>query len=135
MMPFVNMLDDQKIADVAAYYSQLEPTAGEGGQKADEALLTRGGEQLAQRGDWSQYVVSCKSCHGPPGNQGAGDVFPGIAGQHAGYIEAQLKAWKEGTRKNDPPQDLMGSIARRMSDTDIHAVAVWLANQNTPPSN
>ena len=31
MMPFVNMLDDQKIADVAAYYSQLEPTAGEGG--------------------------------------------------------------------------------------------------------
>lgn len=129
MMPFVNMLDDQKIADVAAYYSQLEPTAGEGGQKADEALLTRG-EQLAQRGDWSQYVVSCKSCHGP-GNQGAGDVFPGIAGQHAGYIEAQLKAWKEGTRKNDP-QDLMGSIARRMSDTDIHAVAVWLANQNTP---
>ena len=128
MMPFVNMLDDQKIADVAAYYSQLEPTAGEGGQKADDALLTRG-EQLAQRGDWSQYVVSCKSCHGP-GNQGAGDVFPGIAGQHAGYIEAQLKAWKEGTRKNDP-QDLMGSIARRMSDTDIHAVAVWLANQNT----
>ena len=128
MMPFVNMLDDQKIADVAAYYSQLEPTAGEGGQKADDALLTRG-EQLAQRGDWSQYVVSCKSCHGP-GNQGAGDVFPGIAGQHAGYIEAQLKAWKEGTRKNEP-QDLMGSIARRMSDTDIHAVAVWLANQNT----
>lgn len=128
MMPFVNMLDDQKIADVATYYSQLEPTAGEGGQKADDALLTRG-EQLAQRGDWSQYVVSCKSCHGP-GNQGTGAIFPGIAGQHAGYIEAQLKAWKEGTRKNDP-QDLMGSIARRMSDTDIHAVAVWLANQNT----
>ena len=127
MTPFVNMLDDQKIADVAAYYSQLEPTAGQGGANADEATLKRG-QQLAERGDWSQYIVSCKSCHGP-GNRGAGDVFPGIAGQHAGYIEAQLKAWKEGTRKNDP-QDLMGSIARRMSDEDIHAVAVWLANQS-----
>src|SRR5690554_8178704 len=70
------------------------------------------GQQLAERGDWSQYIVSCKSCHGPA-NRGAGDVFPSIAGQHAGYIETQLKAWKEGTRKNDP-QDLMGSIARRM---------------------
>jgi cytochrome c553 len=127
MTPFVNMLDDQKTADVAAYYSQLEPTAGQGGANADEATLKRG-QQLAERGDWSQYIVSCKSCHGP-GNRGAGDVFPGIAGQHAGYIEAQLKAWKEGTRKNDP-QDLMGSIARRMSDEDIHAVAVWLANQS-----
>ena len=100
---------------------------GQGGANADEATLKRG-QQLAERGDWSQYIVSCKSCHGP-GNRGAGDVFPGIAGQHAGYIEAQLKAWKEGTRKNDP-QDLMGSIARRMSDEDIHAVAVWLANQS-----
>lgn len=126
MTPFVSMLDDQKTADVAAYYSQLEPTAGKGGENADPATLQRG-QQLAEQGDWSKYIVSCKSCHGP-GNRGAGEAFPGIAGQHAGYIEAQLKAWKTGTRKNDP-QDLMGSIARRMSDDDIHAVAVWLASQ------
>ena len=45
----------------------------------------------------------CVACHQADGsgNQGAGDVFPGIAGQHAGYIDAQLKAWKEGTRKNE----------------------------------
>ncbi|MBN7769171.1 cytochrome c4 [Marinobacter daepoensis] len=126
MAPFASMLDDQKTADVAAYYSQLEPTAGKGGENADPATLKRG-QQLAEQGDWSKYIVSCKSCHGP-GNRGAGEAFPGIAGQHAGYIEAQLKAWKTGARKNDP-QDLMGSIARRMSDDDIHAVAVWLASQ------
>lgn len=127
MMPFANMLDEQQIADVAAYYASLPATQGNGGENADEAILDRG-EQLAQRGDWSEYIVSCKSCHGPD-NQGAGEVFPGIAGQHAGYIKAQLKAWQAGTRNNDT-QDLMGSIARRMSDDDIHAVAVWLANQN-----
>src|SRR5690554_7762280 len=62
MTPFVNMLDDQKIADVAAYYSQLEPTAGQGGANADEATLKRG-QQLAERGDWSQYIVSRSEEH------------------------------------------------------------------------
>ncbi|NMT64923.1 c-type cytochrome [Marinobacter orientalis] len=126
MMPFANMLDEQQIADVAAYYASLPATQGDGGEDAGEAMLKRG-KQLAERGDWSAYIVSCKSCHGP-GNRGAGEVFPGIAGQHAGYIKAQLQAWKAGTRKNDP-QDLMGSIARRMSDDDIQAVAAWLAGQ------
>lgn len=126
MMPFANMLDEQQIADVAAYYASLPATQGAGGEDADEAMLKRG-KQLAERGDWSEYIVSCKSCHGP-GNRGAGEVFPGIAGQHAGYIKAQLQAWKAGTRNNDT-QDLMGSIARRMSDDDIQAVAAWLAGQ------
>jgi len=127
MMPFVNMLNEQQLADVAAYYAQMTPTPGQGGETAPEAVLQRG-KQIAERGDWSQYIVSCKSCHGP-GSRGAGATFPGIAGQHAGYIEAQLKAWQDGTRSNDP-QNLMGTIAKRMSDEDIHAVAVWLANQS-----
>lgn len=131
MMPFANMLNDQQIADVAAYYASLPATQGDGGEDSDEAVLKRG-QQLAERGDWSEYIVSCKSCHGP-GSRGAGDVFPGIAGQHAGYIEAQLQAWKAGIRKNDT-QDLMGSIARRISDDDIQAVAAWLAGQS-PEAN
>ncbi|WP_417539429.1 c-type cytochrome [Marinobacter sp.] len=127
MIPFASMLDEQQIEDVAAYYASLPATQGKGSEGADEATLNRG-QQLAERGDWSAYIVSCKSCHGPD-SQGAGGDFPGISGQHAGYIEAQLQAWKAGNRKNDT-QDLMGSIARRMSDDDIHAVAVWLASQS-----
>lgn len=97
MMPFATMLNDQQILDVAAYYASLPATAGTGGENADEATLKRG-KQLAERRDWSDYIVSCKSCHGPD-NQGAGAVFPGIAGQHAGYLEAQLKAWQTGNRQ------------------------------------
>jgi len=126
MVTFANMLDDQQIADVAAYYSQLPATPGQGGDNADEALLARG-EQLAERGDWNAYIVSCKSCHGP-GGQGVGETFPGIAGQHAGYISAQLNAWKNDTRSNDP-QNLMGAIAKRMSEEDIQAVSAWYATQ------
>lgn len=126
MAPFAQMLNDQQIADVAAYYSAMPPTAGKGGESADKARLARG-EQLALRGDWGEYIMSCKSCHGPE-NHGAGDVFPAIAGQHAGYIVNQLEAWKAETRGNDPA-DLMGSVARRMSADDIQAVAAWLASQ------
>lgn len=127
MMPFANMLDDQQIVDVAAYYSEMPVTEAQGGEDAGEDLLARG-EQLALRGDWDEYIVSCKSCHGP-GNEGAGGTFPGIASQHAGYIETQLRAWQAGERGNDP-QNLMGAIAERMSDEDIRAVSVWLANQS-----
>jgi cytochrome c553 len=127
MLPFANMLDDQQIVDVAAYYSQMPVTEAQGGESADEALLVRG-EQLAMRGDWDEYIVSCKSCHGP-GNEGVGGTFPGIASQHAGYIESQLHAWQAVERDNDP-QNLMGAIAKRMSDDDIRAVSVWLANQS-----
>ncbi|MBB3329565.1 cytochrome c553 [Halomonas campaniensis] len=126
MMPFANMLDDQQIADVAAYYSEMRVTAAQTGD-VDDDLLARG-EQLALRGDWDAYIVSCKSCHGPR-NEGVGDTFPGIASQHAGYIENQLRAWQADERSNDP-QNLMGAIAKRMSDEDIRAVSAWLASQS-----
>jgi len=126
MVTFANMLDDQQIADVAEYYSQMPVTPGQGGDEADEALLARG-QQLAERGDWNAYIVSCQSCHGP-GGTGVGSTFPGVASQHAGYISAQLTAWKNEMRSNDP-QNLMGAIAKRMSDNDIQAVSAWYATQ------
>ena len=132
MKPFASMLSEQQIADVAAYYSQLTHQKSQPAGNIDAAVQARG-EMLGQRGDWSDYIVSCKSCHGP-GNRGAGDVFPGIAGQHAGYIEAQLKAWQDSNRNNDP-QDLMGTIARRLSSDDIRAVAAWLATQPPQPQS
>ncbi|MDN3559173.1 c-type cytochrome [Vreelandella neptunia] len=101
-------------------------TPGQGGDEAEEALLARG-QQLAERGDWNAYIVSCQSCHGP-GGTGVGSTFPGVASQHAGYISAQLTAWKNETRSNDP-QNLMGAIAKRMSDNDIQAVSAWYATQ------
>ena len=125
MLAFANMLDDQQIADVAVYYSEMPVTGAQGGD-VDESLLDRG-EQLALRGDWDHYIVSCQSCHGPR-NEGAGGAFPGIASQHAGYIESQLQDWQADERSNDP-QNLMGAVAKRMSDEDIRAVSAWLASQ------
>lgn len=127
MQPFANMLaSDQQVEDVAAYFASLpakiKPVASQ-----EKSLLERG-QALAERGDWDQYIVPCSTCHGP-NNQGNGESFPQIAGQHAAYIEKQLKSWRAGERANDP-QELMASIAKRLSDQDIKAVAAWLAHQD-----
>ena len=48
------------------------------------------------------------------------------AAEPAGYLSAQLNAWRQGTRKNDP-NDLMGHIARAMTDDEVQAVAEYFA--------
>lgn len=126
MLPFVNMFNDQQMKDVSVYYSQLPAVQGEGGKDASKEELAHG-KKLALEGDWTRYIVPCKSCHGPD-NQGAGSSFPSLAGQHAGYIANQLHAWQEGKRNNDP-QHLMLAIAERLNDEDIRAVSAWLSLQ------
>lgn len=126
MQPFATMLNDEQTQDVAAYYASLPPVAPKAPEGVDEALMKHG-EQLALRGDWDRYVVACVSCHGP-GNNGVGGEFPRLTGQRPEYLRAQLLAYRDGSRANDP-QDLMGTIARRMSDRDIEAVSMWLGAQ------
>ena len=125
MPPFAMMLNDKQMKDLSVYYSQLPAGKAAGGGTNTELLAY--GEKLATKGDWDRYIVPCGTCHGPD-NKGAGAHFPGIAGQHAGYIESQLVAWQNGKRDNDP-QHLMLAIAERMNDRDIKAVAAWLSTQ------
>jgi len=127
MLPFATMLDEQQVADVSAYFASLPPKApAESAEPNDEQLAL--GEKLATRGDWNRQIVACIDCHGP-GNRGVGSVFPGIAGQHAGYLAKQLRDWQEGNRSGDP-LELMRTIAARMNDDDIVAVSAWLASQS-----
>ena len=126
MMPFVNMLNEQQMKDVAVYFSQLPVVQGNFDADATAEELAHG-EKLALEGDWDRYIVPCIKCHGP-GNLGVGETFPKLAGQHAGYIATQLHAWQKGTRDNDP-QHLMLAIAERLNDKDIRALSQWLSRQ------
>ena len=65
-------------------------------------------------------------CHSPNGNGNPAAVFPAIAGQNAEYIAEQLKNFRSGARANDP-NEMMRSIAKRMSDEEIAAVANYIA--------
>ena len=52
--------------------------------------------------------------------------YPRISGQFAEYVELQLKAFRAGTRANDP-SGMMRGVAVRMSDREIQAVAEYAA--------
>lgn len=52
--------------------------------------------------------------------------YPRLSGQHAEYIEAQLKAFRSGARANDPSASMRG-VAGRLSDREIEAVADYIA--------
>ena len=74
-------------------------------------------------------VATCGACHGPAGIS-ASPVTPNLAGQKAGYIEAQLKAFKAKTRTNA----FMNPIAGQLSDDDIHTLALYWASLPAAPS-
>ncbi len=64
----------------------------------------------------------CAGCHGANGVS-VSDAIPNLAGQKAAYLENQLKALKDGSRKNP----LMNAIAGQLSPGDITNVATYLA--------
>lgn len=125
MQPTAKALDADERHALAVYYSKL-PVAGIkpfGALPPDDSI----GATLATRGDWDRGVPACVQCHGP-GGVGVGAHFPPLAGQPAAYIAAQLKAWKSGSRHNDPLQ-LMQHLSTAVSAKDIDAVASWFAAQ------
>ena len=65
----------------------------------------------------------CSACHGANGVS-VGDAIPNLAGQKVAYLEAQLKALKDGSRKHP----VMGAIAAQLSADDIANVAAYFAS-------
>jgi|HubBroStandDraft_6_1064221.scaffolds.fasta_scaffold136163_3 cytochrome c553 len=130
-------LKDAQRAEVAAYYASLtSPYAVAPATSASDAstpMLLARGHQLAYQGDESRRVQACDNCHGPDGN-GAPLTAPYIAGQSAQYLAASLKAWKDGTRKNDDGE-LMRSVVDRLNEADIGAIAAYFSSLASSPNS
>jgi cytochrome c553 len=71
----------------------------------------------------AKVAMVCSACHGADGAS-VSDTIPNLAGQKGKYIEAQLKALREGSRKNLT----MGPIAKQLSDADIANVAAYFSS-------
>jgi cytochrome c553 len=52
--------------------------------------------------------------------------FPRLAGQHAEYTSAQLKAFRAGERANDA-NSVMRTVSAKLSDREIAALADYIA--------
>jgi len=123
MQPLAKALTDQEITSVTGTIAAMPAPAVPAINRS--RMPTSLGETLALRGAWDRQIPECVSCHGP-GGVGVGSAFPPLAYQPALYLTAQLNAWRDGTRKNDP-NDLMGHIAKAMTEDEIKAVADYFA--------
>lgn len=125
MSPIAEALTEKQMRDVAAYYASLEDDTYEW-EPPPPAETLQYGAALAAVGSADLGIQGCLNCHGPEG-AGLGYSYPYLAGQHATYTEAQLRAWKSGARGGDP-LDVMANIAARMTDREIEAVAAYYAS-------
>lgn len=107
--------------DVAAFYASQKLIPATAKDKELAAL----GQKIYRGGNVASGVAACAGCHGPTG-MGMPAQYPRISGQFAEYVELQLKAFRAGTRTNDP-NGMMRGIAARMSDREIQAVAEYVA--------
>ena len=121
MSPMAMILADQDMEDLAAYFASQtpRPTA-----ETEPSKLQRG-QGSYRAGIASKGVPSCAGCHGPSGRGIPGAAFPMIGGQHAVYAAIQLRSYKSGDRATDP-NSMMRTIASRLTDEDIDAVASYL---------
>ena len=65
----------------------------------------------------------CVVCHGANGISSAPDA-PHLAGQPRQYLVAQMKQFRSGRR----PSEVMGVMAKTLSDEEIEALADWYAS-------
>ena len=64
--------------------------------------------------------VTCAGCHGAAGIS-AVPIYPNLAGQKAQYVVKQLKAFRDGSRKDS----IMSSMAKPLSDVDVVNLAAY----------
>lgn len=114
-------LTDQDLADIAAYYAGQKGSVG----AADPDLVARG-EALFRGGKLDEGMPACLGCHSPDGAGIATAGFPHLSGQHADYTKKQLTAFREGGRTNDGDTLVMRTIAAKLSDKDIEALAAYI---------
>jgi cytochrome c553 len=71
----------------------------------------------------AKVAVVCAACHGAAGVS-VSEAIPNLAAQRAGYIEAQLKALKDGSRK----APIMNAIAAQLAPEEMANVAAYFAS-------
>lgn len=114
-------LDDQDLADIAAYFASQKGSVG----AADPNLVKRG-EELFRGGNLAAGMPACTGCHSPNGTGNASAGFPHLGGQHAQYVAKQLTDFREGDRSNDGDTMVMRDIAAKLSNKDIAALSSYI---------
>lgn len=125
-MPMSKIVDGWSEADlinVAVHFSRLEPFAEVAPMPAGESSFAAATEAPADPFAQAKEVTqACAACHGEDGNSEVPGM-PSVAGQPGPYLEAALKAYREGKRAHE----VMQAYTLSLSDPDIALVSAYYA--------
>ena len=121
MAAMVVTLSPDDMKNLGAYYTSQNPKPG----VAKDKTLAEEGEKIYRGGNIESGVPACAGCHSPNG-AGIPPFYPRLAGQHAEYTAAQLRAFRTEQRANDV-NNVMRVIVTRMSEKEMQAVAEFIS--------
>lgn len=121
MAGMVANLTTDDMRNLAAYFAGQAARPGAAKSKDLVAL----GQKIYRGGIMNKNLPACAACHGPNA-AGIPAQYPRLSGQHAEYLEVQLKAFRAGERANDS-NGMMRGVAVKMSDREIQAVSDYIA--------
>ena len=119
MRAIATTLSDQDMADIAAYYEQLEKSAAAPAAPAEAPaeiakLLTK---------------ANCESCHGKNFSTPIDPSYPKLAGQYADYLYVALKAYQtDHNPRVGRSNAIMMGMARPYTHAEIKAMAKYLSS-------
>ena len=119
-----NMVTDLSPEDMAAL-GQFYASRPAHKEAAKDTQLAAVGQYIYHQGNKFSGVPSCASCHGP---EGAGsNALPRLAGQHAAYLDNQLKRFNKRERNND--NAVMHTVVEKMTPLEMAAVSEYLSGK------
>ena len=119
MRAIATTLSDQDMADIAAYYEQLDKGAAASAAPAEAPadiakLLTK---------------ANCESCHGKNFSTPIDPSYPKLAGQHADYLYVALKAYQtDHNPRVGRSNAIMMGMARPFTHAEIKSLAGYLSS-------
>ena len=117
MQPIAQALNDQQMADVAAYYAAQSASGAPAAAALPAKIVI-----IARDGDPDRAIPSCDSCHGA--NHSGPEGAPILVGQSVDYLEKQLKDFADSQRHNDL-YERMRIIASQLTAQEKHELAVY----------
>lgn len=131
MTHLVQHLSDAYLHEIARYFAELDlpyPPVPTTSDASAETLAH--GKALVLHGDAARDIPACVQCHGDA-LTGVQPAIPALVGLPRLYLSSQLGAWVTDDRHALAP-DCMAKVGRKLTTTDINAVASWLAVQPMP---
>jgi cytochrome c553 len=117
MLPLVKGLKDPEIIKLAEHFSKLPAKSMETG-KADAALVKRGTQRAKE--------LRCGICH--LADFSGQNQIPRLAGQREAYLEAEMRAYRDGKRTGG--DTIMAAALYGVSDADIKSLAHYLSRSS-----